>query len=132
MTSSPLRITTWILGVVFTLQGLAWMVAPELAASGLGMPLLDGLARSTQVGDFAMFFLLAGGMILLGCRRRRAWLLYVPAAQIGGAALTRTLAWALHGADFATTFIVIEIATGIILVNAAQKLDREADSVRLL
>ncbi len=130
--SSTLRILTRVLGVLFTLQGVGWLLTPELAATGLGMPLLDGLGRSTQVGDFAVFFLMAGVVILLGSRPRQARLLYLPAAQIGGAAITRTLAWALHEADFAAVFIVIEIATAVVLLRAAQSLDHELDTSRLL
>jgi hypothetical protein len=47
----------------------------------------------------------------------------VPAALIGGAAVTRTLAWALHGAAFAGLFISIEVAVGLFLLRAAATLD---------
>jgi hypothetical protein len=87
------------------------------------MPLLDGLARSTQVGDLACFFLVAGITMLIGSRPGRAGLLYVPAAMIGGAAVTRTLAWAFQGAAFATLFITIEVAVGVFLLKAARELD---------
>ena len=120
---SPLRIVTTILGGFFTLQGLAWLVAPARTAAGLGMPLLDGLARSTQIGDLSAFFLVAGVTMLVGSRPGRARLLYVPAGLIGGAAVTRTLAWALHGADFAALFIAIEVAIGLVLLTAARSLD---------
>ena len=120
---SPLRIATTILGGFFALQGVGWLVDPARAATALGMPLLDGLARSTQIGDLSAFFLLAGVTMLVGSRPGRARLLYVPAGLIGGAAVTRTLAWALHGADFATLFIPIEIAVGIFLFTAARSMD---------
>jgi hypothetical protein len=87
------------------------------------MPLLDGLARSTQVGDLSAFFLVAGGTMLIGSRPGRARLLYVPAGLVGGAAVTRTLAWALHGAAFATLFITVEVVVGAILLKAASALD---------
>lgn len=115
-----LRGAALLLGGIFTLQGAAWLIAPELAAAELGMPLLDGIARSTQVGDFAMFFLASGVAILLGTRPGRGHLLYFPGILIGGAAFTRTLAWAIHGADFALKFIVIELATGAILLTIAR------------
>ena len=121
--SSRLRLTVAVLGGLFTLQGLGWILAPGRAAGGLGMPLLDGLGRSTQVGDFAAFFLVAGLTMLAGSRPGRARWLRFPAALIGGAAITRTLAWLLHGADFAALFITIEIATGVLLWRAAGRLD---------
>lgn len=118
-----LRIVTTLFGVFFTLQGVGWLVDPGRAAAGLGMPLLDGMARSTQIGDLAAFFLLAGITIVVGSRPGRARLLYVPGGLIGGAAVTRTLAWALHGAAFATLFIFVEAATGILLLTAARRLE---------
>jgi len=120
---SPLRTVTMLLGALFVLQGIGWLADPARAAAGLGMPLLDGMARSTQVGDLASFFLVAGVTMLVGSRPGRAALLYVPAGLIGGAAITRTLAWALHGAAFATLFISIEVVIGVVLVNAAKTLD---------
>jgi hypothetical protein len=121
--TSRLRLAVTLLGALFTLQGVGWLIVPSRAAEGLGMPLLDGMGRSTQVGDFASFFLTAGIVILLGSRPGRARLLFFPAALIGGAAVTRTLAWLLHGADFAAGFIAIELATGLLLARAAGRLD---------
>jgi hypothetical protein len=120
---SRLRLAIVVLGVFFTLQGIGWLVDPARAAAGLGMPLLDGLARSTQIGDLAAFFLVAGATMLLGSRPGRARLLAVPAALVGGAAVTRTLAWLLQGADFAALFIAVEVVVGVTLLTAAQRLD---------
>ena len=120
---APLRIVTLLLGLGFTLSGMGWLVDPTRAAARLGMPLLDGLARSTQIGDLSTFFLTAGVTMLAGTRPGRARLLYVPAALIGGAAVTRTIAWALHGAAFATLFIPVEVTTGALLLMAARRLD---------
>lgn len=120
---SPLRIATTLLGVFFALQGLIWIASPERAAEGLGMPLLDGLGRSTQVGDFAAFFLVAGATMVLGARPGNARLLRVPAGMLGVAAIVRTLSWALHGADFAAAFIAIEVAAAALLLTAARRLD---------
>lgn len=120
---SPLRIAIVVLGAFFTLQGIAWLVDPARVAAGLGMPLLDGLARSTQIGDLSSFFLVAGATMLLGARPGRSGLLYVPAALVGGAAITRTLAWMFQGADFAFLFIAVEIAVGVTLLQGARRLD---------
>ena len=116
------RALTRILGVFFTLQGVLWILAPERAAAGLGMPLLDGLARSTQIGDLGAFFLTGGGTLLVGSQPGRSRLLLVPAAMVGGAAVLRTLATVLHGADFAATFIAVEIAMCAVVLVAARAL----------
>jgi hypothetical protein len=120
-----LRMIVTLLGAFFALQGLAFLVAPQRAVESLGMPLLDGVARSTQLGDFAAFFLVAGIGILYGSRPGNARALLFPAALIGGAAVTRTLAWLLQGADFAAMFIAVEVITGVILYRAANTIDAQ-------
>lgn len=119
--NSVLRIVTLLLGAVFTLQGITWLVAPDRAAAGLGMPVLDGLARSTQFGDFAAFFLTLGVSILVGVRPGRARALYFPAGLLASAALCRALAWAVHGAAFAGTFIAVEVVASLVLLAAARQ-----------
>jgi hypothetical protein len=114
-----MRIVTLALGAAFTLQGLGWIVAPARAAESLGMPLLDGLGRSTQIGDFAAFFLTAGVTMLAGSRAGHARLLFVPAGMFASAAVVRTLAWLVHGAAFAPVFIPVEVVAAILLVIAA-------------
>lgn len=121
-----LRALVTLLGVVFGIQGLLWLVAPARAAEALGMPLLDGLARSTQIGDLAAFFLLAGGTMVWGARPGRGALLYVPAALFACAALGRTVAWLAHGAELAALFIVVELTAAALLAAAA----RQASAIR--
>lgn len=118
-----LRAATVLLGLVFTGLGVRWLVDPLESARQLEMPLLDGAARSTQIGDLSMFFLVAGVTMLLGQRAGHARLLYVPAALIGGAAIARTIAWWVHGAAFAAAFIAVEVVAGGVLVLAARALD---------
>jgi len=117
--SPILRTATTLLGIFFGLQGLVWLLAPARAADGLSMPLLDGAARSTQVGDLSAFFLIAGACMVRGARRGDATLLYVAAGLFGCAAFGRTVAWALHGASFAALFIGVEVAMAWLLVTAA-------------
>lgn len=119
--NTALRGVVGIVGGLFLLQGLSWLVWPATAAEGLGMPLLDGVARSTQIGDFAAFFVGLGTMILLGTlRQERTWLL-AGAMLLGGAAIGRTVAALLHSAAFATQFIVIEALIAALLLFAASR-----------
>src|SRR5271165_4403529 len=122
---SPLRIATMLLGALFALQGVVWIADPRRAAAGLGMSLLDGVARSTQIGDLSALFLTAGATMLVGARPGSARLLYVPMGLFGVAAVARTLAWALHGAAFAAMFIAIEVVMAALLLAAARRLDAE-------
>jgi hypothetical protein len=120
---SPLRILTLLVGAFFAVQGVGWLANPSGAAQGLAMPLLDGLGRSTQVGDFAAFFLAIGATTLFGARAGHAKLLLVPAGILGAAAAGRSIAWAAHGADFATVFISVEVAAAAFLAFASTRLD---------
>jgi hypothetical protein len=121
--TSTLRIVTALMGAGFALQGVGWLVAPDRAAATLGMPVLDGLARSTQIGDFAAFFLTLGLSILAGIGLGRARLLYVPAAMLGSAAFGRAVAWAYHGAAFATLFISVEIVASLLLLATVRRVE---------
>ncbi|MEW6268135.1 MAG: hypothetical protein AB1689_02415 [Thermodesulfobacteriota bacterium] len=115
-----LRTLTTLLGALFVLQGIGWLVVPGRAAGGLGMPLLDGLGRSTQIGDFGAFFLVAGATMVLGARWQERVLLHVAAALLGCAALGRLVAWAAHGADLAWLFIAVELAVTALLLRTAR------------
>jgi hypothetical protein len=117
--SHALRLAVLLAGAGFALQGVAWLADPARSAAGLGMPLLDGAGRSTQIGDFAAFFLTAGITMLLGCRPGHERLLLVPAGLFAAAAVGRTLAWALHGAAFAGLFITVELLSAALLLAAA-------------
>jgi|SRR5579862_1664417 len=121
--SSRLRMVVRVMGAGFTLQGIGWLVVPERSATGLGMPLLNGLGRSTQIGDFAVFFLTLGVTMLAGTLVGRSRLLNFPAALLAGAACSRMIAWAFHGAAFATLFIAVEILGSILLFVTARHAD---------
>jgi hypothetical protein len=49
--------------------------------------------------------------------------LRIVVALVGAGFVTRTLAWALHGAAFAGMFIAIEVGVGLLLLAAATTLD---------
>ena len=117
------RIIAVGLGALFLLQGINWILDPRAAAEGLAMPLLEGGAgRSTQVGDMTAFFVGLGLMVLNGARPGHANSLYGGVLLLGGAAIFRTLAWLVHGAEFASQPITVEVVSTVFLVVAAQKL----------
>ena len=117
-----LKVVIGLMGLGLLAMGVMWIVAPADAAGQLGMPLLDGRGRSTQIGDLAAFFTTSGALILLGVYTgKREWLLG-PALLLGLTAVFRTLAWAVHGADFATDAIVVEVVSTALLLFAAGKI----------
>ena len=114
-----LRILTALPALMFLATSVRWLVDPEGAAATIGMPLLDGLARSSQIGDLGAFFLAAGSMLLLGViTLQRAWF-YGAALLFGGAAVFRVLAWAAQDAALATPMIVVEVVVTLLAVATA-------------
>ena len=114
-----LRLAAGIIGAFFLIQGINWITRPAAAAEALGMPLLDGLARSTQIGDMASFFVALGTMSLLGAARMNPLWLHAATLLLGGAAVMRTLAWLFHDAAFAGIFIGVEVVSAGALVLVA-------------
>ncbi len=113
-------------GVLMGIQAIGWLVDPKGAAEGLGMPLLDGVARSTQIGDMTAFFAGLCIMVLLGAIRKNATWLAAAAIVLGGAAIFRTTAWMLHGADLAPQFIVPELVLTAVLSFGVYRFSRKA------
>lgn len=115
-----LKIVVVLPGVLFVVMGVRWLVAPAGIAPEFGFVLADGMGRSSQIGDFAAFFLAMGVCILLGVvSERRLWY-YPPAMLLLLAATGRVLAWALHDAAFAGGMILFEVAVGALLLAAAR------------
>lgn len=120
--NQALRVIVFLAAALFLFSGAQWLIVPERAAADLGMPVLDGLGRSTQFGDMAAFFIALGLMTLIaGITRQRTWF-YPPAMLLGFAAIGRSLAWLFHDAVFATQFIVLEAVIAALLLFAAARL----------
>ncbi len=128
MASPGLRIFAAVPAFPMLGNAIGFLFAPEQAAASLGMPLLDGIARSTQIGDFGAFFLGVTVFILLGAYRSMSHWIYAGAIILGLAAVIRTFAWMMHGADLAIMFIVVEVVLAAWLVAAGVLMDRQAKS----
>jgi hypothetical protein len=125
-TSTPmiklLRILVTLPAILFVVMGLRWMTDPAGAAGSLGMPLLDGLGRSSQIGDVGTLFLTMGLMILIGLvTSTRSWF-YAPALMLSVVALFRLLAWLFHDAPLAPDMIAVEVIIATLLLFSAAKL----------
>jgi len=122
MFDNIVRVVAGLFGLLMLAMGVRWPVDPAGAAAGIGMPVLDGVAKSSQIGDFGAFFVVTGGFALLGVITRNAALLYAPAALVAVAALFRVLAWLLQDAPFATEFIALELLMCVVFLFARQRL----------
>ena len=119
-----LRILVALPAVLFVVMGLRWITDPSGASTALGMTLLDGVGRSSQIGDVGALFLSMGSMMLLALiTARRSWF-YAPALMLSLVALLRVLAWLLHDAALALDMIVVEVVIASILLFAASRLSQ--------
>lgn len=116
----------YLFSALLLVNGMQWLATPAAAAEAFGMTLMDGIGRSTQIGDLSAFFIVAGGMGLAGLLRKDKALLLVPAALVGCAAVFRTVAFAAHGAAFATQFIVVEIVMLAVFLTARSRVGNAA------
>ncbi len=124
--SKAIRALALLPALAFLFTGLNWLTQPDVAAASLGLPLLDGVARSSQIGDMAAFFLSGSFMIFIGLvTNKRIWL-QAPAMVIGLTAICRVLAWLLHDAALPMNLLAAEVVFSLILLLVASKLPRES------
>jgi hypothetical protein len=112
--------------VFFLLTGYRWLVSPEDAASTLMMPLLKGVALSSQMGDIGGMFL-AMGLLTTGAvvYRKGDWLMSV-SIILACIAIFRLLSYTLHGAALVRQMVVFEIVLSIWFGLASRKLSKKA------
>lgn len=120
------RFAAGLFGALLLLIGMRWLIDPAASAQALGMELLDGVGRSTQIGDFASFFVVGGALALIGAIARKPQLLCASAALVLATAVFRTIAWQFHGADFATQPIVAEVVMGITFLFASKQVSGDS------
>ncbi len=127
MINKILRVVTVLPGILFVVIGVGWVVDPASAAAGVGMPLLEGVGRSTQIGDLGSFFLAMGLLILVGVTTLdRAWF-YPPMMLLGLAAIFRIVAWLVHGAALAGSMIAVEIiVTALLYVSTIRLCEKRS------
>ncbi len=122
------RVLAVLVALFMGLLAVSWVFDPASAAENLGMPLLDGIGRSTQVGDLTALFVSATVLCLVGAIRQETPWLYSTSLLLGSAALFRTTAWAFHGADLAIASIVAELVMTGMLIGSAVLMSRRSES----
>jgi len=120
--SKILRAIVCIPAIIFIVTGLQFLLDPAAAVKQFGMPLLDGVGRSSQIGDMAGFFLTCGLCVLIAVSTgKRVW--FYPAAMLTSiTAMGRILAWLLHDAALAINLIAPEIIFTALFLFAASRL----------
>ena len=120
-----LRIVAGLVGILFFLNGLQWIISPANVVASLGMPLLEGVGLSTQIGDLGSFFITVGAMTLIGAITTTRHWFYAPSMLLLVAALYRTLSTILYGAPFVMSAILVEVVVGLFLIFAGSKISIE-------
>jgi hypothetical protein len=122
--NKTLKVIIAIPALLFILVGIGWLLEPAQVAIRFGMPLLDGLGGSTQIGDLGAFFMGGGVIVIIGLvTEKREWF-YAAALLLAGAAFFRTASWVLHGMPFATEQIAIEVILTALMLFAASRLTK--------
>ena len=125
------RVISTLIGVFMLYSALGWILDPTSAAAGLAMTLVEGpgettLGMNTQIGDFTSFFFTAGIMACIGAYRNEHIWLYGTISLLGSAAVFRTYAGLVHGADFLTTAIVFEVVMSLLLLLSVYKMKSDS------
>jgi len=123
--NNVLRIVAGLVGILFFLNGLQWIISPANVAASLGMPLLEGVGLSTQIGDLGSFFITVGAMTLIGAITTTRHWFYAPSMLLLVAALYRTLSTILYGAPFVMSAIIVEVVVGLFLIFAGPRIATE-------
>ena len=121
------RILAGVVAAVLATTAVTWLLDPAAAAQSLGMPYLDGMARSTQIGDMSALFVFMVVMCVMGAVTQTGHYLRSCGLLLALIALFRTTAWAIHGAELATMFIVVELVCAGLLFFSADKIGRSND-----
>ena len=125
------RVISGLIGVFMLYSALGWIIDPASAAAGLAMALVEGpgetsLGMNTHIGDFTSFFFTAVIIACIGAYRNEHVWLYGTISLLGSAAVFRTYAGLVHGADFLTTAIVFEVVMSLLLFLSVYKIKSDS------
>ena len=110
------RVLSFLPGLLFLSNAYTWITNPSAASNSLGMQYLEGIGRSTQIGDFSAFFIGVGIFCLLGSIFKNISFLISAVIILFSAAIMRIIAWQIYDADFAAMFIGVEIIASIMII----------------
>ncbi len=110
------RALSFLPGLIFLSTAFAWITNPSKASNDLGMQYLEGIGRSTQIGDFSSFFISVSVFCFLGSIFKNISFLFAAVIILLSAAIMRIVAWQIYSADFATIFIGVEIISSVMIL----------------
>lgn len=108
-----------ILGVVLAIIALRWILSPEDSANSLGMVLLEGAGRNTQIRDFTALFASTSIFCFLSITTRQYQWIFSSGIVFSLIALISVLASQLHDAPLTYSSLIAEIIFAIMAFTSA-------------
>ncbi|MDC0529287.1 hypothetical protein OAO19_03350 [Gammaproteobacteria bacterium] len=108
-----------ILGVVLAIIALRWILSPEDSANSLGMVLLDGAGRNTQIRDFTALFASTSIFCFLSITTRQYQWIFSSGIVFSLIALISVLASQLHDAPLTYSSLIAEIIFAVMAFTSA-------------
>jgi len=108
-----------ILGVVLAIIALRWILSPEDSANSLGMVLLDGAGRNTQIRDFTALFASTSIFCFLSIVTRQYQWIFSSGIVFSLIALISVLASQLHDAPLTYSSLIAEIIFAVMAFTSA-------------
>ena len=108
-----------ILGVVLAIIALRWILSPEDSANSLGMVLLDGAGRNTQIRDFTALFASTSIFCFISITTRQYQWIFSSGIVFSLIALISVLASQLHDAPLTYSSLIAEIIFSIMAFTSA-------------
>ena len=108
-----------ILGVVLAIIALRWILSPEDSANSLGMVLLEGAGRNTQIRDFTALFASTSIFCFLSITTRQYQWIFSTGIVFSLIALISLLASQLHDAPLTYSSLIAEIIFAIMAFTSA-------------
>ena len=108
-----------ILGLVLAIIALRWILSPEDSANSLGMVLLDGAGRNTQIRDFTALFASTSIFCFLSITTRQYQWIFSSGIVFLLIALISVLASQLHDAPLTYSSLIAEIIFAVMAFTSA-------------
>ena len=108
-----------ILGVVLAIIALRWILSPEDSANALGMVLLDGAGKNTQIRDFTALFASTSIFCFLSITTRQYQWIFSSGIVFSLIALISVLASQLHEAPLTYSSLIAEIIFAVMAFTSA-------------
>ena len=108
-----------ILGLVLAIIALRWILSPEDSANALGMVLLDGAGKNTQIRDFTALFASTSIFCFISITTRQYQWIFSSGIVFLLIALISVLASQLHDAPLTYSSLIAEIIFAVMAFTSA-------------